>query len=104
MDHVIRSAYVKAAVQAPFFNSTQLIVFTLVLTYILSSSEDRLSTETIFMTMALIEPLRVVCTLFIPFAVQFGTEARVSVARIQVFIFRKQYLQNLVLNYKTCFS
>ena len=83
MNQLVRSAYVRAVVQAPFFNSNQLIVFTLVLSYSLTS-DGYLSTGTIFMTMALIEPLRLVCTMFIPFAVLFGTEARVTVSRIEV--------------------
>ena len=79
------SAFVKAVVQGPFFSSNQLIVFSLVMTYLHTmSSEHSLSTETIFITIALINPLRLVCTLFVPYSVQFGSEALVTVTRIQV--------------------
>ena len=80
-----RSAFTKAVVQGPFFSSNQLIVFSIVLCYIKTMSpEDTFTTENIFITIALINPLRLVCTLFMPYSVQFGSEALVTVCRIQV--------------------
>ena len=84
MNEVIKAAYVKSSVQAPFFNSNQLIVFTLLLCFVKSTPNFSLSSDVVFTVVALINPLRLVCTLFVPYAIQFGSETIVTLNRIQV--------------------
>ena len=67
---------------AVFFASTKLVAFVAFTVYLLADKE--LAAENIFITLGLLHPLRTNMTLFIPFAIQMLSEAKVTLSRVQV--------------------
>ena len=79
----MRSArYCQAFTLAPFFSSAKLIGYLTFLTFILSG--NAITAEIVFVTVALYNPVRLIMTLFIPFAVQIISETIVTINRLQV--------------------
>ena len=79
----MRSAsYVRASITSPFFASAKLIAFLTFLTFVLNGNV--LTAETVFVVIAVYNPVRLVMNLFVPMAFQFMAEASVSIQRLQV--------------------
>ena len=81
---VNRLAYARAVNMAVFFASTKLVAFVTFTVYLLTQTNKELATENIFITLGLLHPLRTNMTLFIPFAIQMLSEAKVTLSRVQV--------------------
>lgn len=75
-------SYIRGSIIGFFFSSAKLIVFLTFLAYIMSG--HALSSEKVFVTIALYQAIRLSTTLFIPFAIQFASETMVTVKRLQV--------------------
>ncbi|CAC5381267.1 ABCC4 [Mytilus coruscus] len=75
-------SYIRGSIIGFFFSSAKLIVFLTFLAYIMNG--HALSTEKVFVTIALYQAIRLSTTLFIPFAIQFASETKVTVERLQV--------------------
>ena len=84
MKQIKKAAYVKSAVRAPFFSSNQIIVFTILVCSVKLSTNFSMSSDVVFTVVALINPLRRLCTLCIPNAIQCGSETIITIQRIQV--------------------
>lgn len=78
------SSYVRGLILGPFFVSAKLIVFLTFVTYVMVGGQ--LTAEKVFVTVTLYQAIRLSMTLFIPFAVQFGSETVVTINRLKTFL------------------
>ncbi|XP_033761066.1 multidrug resistance-associated protein 4-like isoform X2 [Pecten maximus] len=76
--------YTRGFIVGPFFVSAKLIVFLTFVSYVLN--DGIMTAEKVFVTIALYQAIRLSATLFIPFAVQFSSETKVTTARLQKFL------------------
>lgn len=79
---VIRKvSYCRALNMSIFFTSNKIILLLIFLTYILSGKV--FTAEVVFVTVALMNNVRVIMTLFFPYAIALFSEMRISISRIQ---------------------
>ena len=81
MKRVQAGAYTRAAITAPFFSSAKIIAYLTFLPYVLLNRS--LTARTVFMVIALYNPVRLVMNLFMPTAIQFLFETKVTLQRLQ---------------------
>lgn len=83
-DKVKNLQYVRGLIVGPFFVSAKLIALAVFLTYSLGGGQ--MSPVIVFMTLALYQAVRLSTTLFVPFAITFMMETKVTLDRAQVSI------------------
>jgi len=83
---VKKAGYAKAMAMAPFFYVSKLITYFTFLTYILMGY--KLTAEVVFVTLCLYTPVRLVITYYVPLGAQWGSDALVSIDRMQA---RRRY-------------
>ncbi|KAK4317272.1 hypothetical protein Pmani_011632 [Petrolisthes manimaculis] len=81
---IMRTNYFRAINMSVFFTSSKVIVFLCLLTYILTG--NILTAEKVFVTISLINNVRLVMTLFFPFGIAMGSEMLVSCDRLEDFL------------------
>ena len=74
--------YLRGLIVAPFFVSAKLISLAVFLAYSLGGG--LMSPDRVFMTLALYQAIRLSTTLFMPFAITFSMEVKVTVTRLEV--------------------
>ena len=79
---IMQTNYYRAMNMALFFTAGKIIVFLALLAFVLMGNS--LTAEAVFVTTGLINNVRLVMTLFFPFAISFGSEAKISCKRLQV--------------------
>ena len=82
MDQLATAAYARAAILAPFFSSSKVMVFAFIVTYV--SSEGDFTAEMAFMVLAMYNSCRLTLNLFVPFAIQFMAESKITLERVKV--------------------
>lgn len=73
---------IRALILGPFLVSTKFVIFLTFVVFVYSGGT--MTAEKVFMTISLYQAVRLSTTLFIPFAFQFLSEARVTTNRLQV--------------------
>ncbi|XP_052782620.1 ATP-binding cassette sub-family C member 4-like isoform X3 [Mya arenaria] len=76
--------YLRGFILGPFFVSAKLIIFVVFLAYI--STGGVITSEKVFVAIGLFSAVRLACVLFMPFAVTFITDTRVTFERIKNFL------------------
>jgi ATP-binding cassette subfamily C (CFTR/MRP) protein 4 len=84
----MQAGYARALMNGQFFSSPKFIAFFTFLTYVLTG--NTLTAEVVFVTITLFNPVRFVLTVRLPLAIQFGSEAMVSVRRIEDFLLMEE--------------
>lgn len=74
--------YIRGLIVGPFFVSAKLISLAVFMAYSLGGGF--MSTEIVFVTLALYQAVRLSTTLFMPFAITFSMETKVTLKRIEV--------------------
>ncbi|WAR27474.1 MRP4-like protein [Mya arenaria] len=74
--------YLRGFILGPFFVSAKLIIFVVFLVYI--STGGVITSEKVFVAIGLFSAVRLACVLFMPFAVTFISDTRVTFERIKV--------------------
>ena len=82
MHRLLSVGQARALNMTPVFVSYKLLIFAPLLVYVLLGNP--LTTEVVFVTVAMMGPVRLLMTLFFPFAITFSAEAWTSAKRIQV--------------------
>ncbi|KAK3863657.1 hypothetical protein Pcinc_030600 [Petrolisthes cinctipes] len=81
---IMKTNYFRAINMSVFFTSSKVIVFLCLLTFILTG--NILTAEKVFVTISLINNVRLVMTLFFPFGIAMGSEMLVSCDRLEDFL------------------
>lgn len=81
-DQVRTLQYIRGLIVGPFFVSAKLISLAVFVAYSLSGGV--MSTDTVFVTLALYQAVRLATTLFVPFAITFISETKVTTKRLEV--------------------
>lgn len=82
---VIRKvAYCRAMNMSIFFTSSKVILLLTFLTFVLTG--NILTAENVFVTVSLMNAIRLIMTLFFPYAIALFAEMRISVSRLQKFM------------------
>uniref|UniRef100_A0A674MHW2 Cystic fibrosis transmembrane conductance regulator n=1 Tax=Takifugu rubripes TaxID=31033 RepID=A0A674MHW2_TAKRU len=82
---VMKSSYLRGLNMASFFCASKIIVFITFTLYVLLG--NTISASRVFVTVSLYSAVRLTVTLFFPNAIETLYESRVSIQRIQVFVF-----------------
>lgn len=77
-----RTAFLRGVNMALFFVSSKIMLFICFVVYIVL--EGDLTAELVFVTMALFNNLRTTMTLYFPYGISQGSEAYISISRLQV--------------------
>ncbi|XP_045127905.1 ATP-binding cassette sub-family C member 4-like isoform X2 [Portunus trituberculatus] len=81
---IMETNYYRAVNMSLFLTSSKVIIFVCLLTYVLT--DNVLTAEKVFVTSSLINNVRLVMTLFFPFAIAMGSETLISCKRLQEFL------------------
>ncbi|XP_050734387.1 ATP-binding cassette sub-family C member 4-like isoform X2 [Eriocheir sinensis] len=81
---IMETNYYRAVNMSLFLTSSKVIIFVSLLTFVLTG--NALTAEKVFVTSSLINNVRLVMTLFFPFAIAMGSETLISCKRIQEFL------------------
>ncbi|XP_064639147.1 ATP-binding cassette sub-family C member 4-like isoform X1 [Lineus longissimus] len=84
MKRVQSSSYAKACNLAPYFVSPKLFVFLTFVTYVFTG--HMLTAAKVFLVITLYNTVRLTMTLFLPFAIQFNGETKVTINRLEKFL------------------
>lgn len=76
------SNYIRALILGPFLVSTKFVIFLTFVVFVYTGGT--LTAEKVFVTISLYQAVRLSTTLFIPFAIQFISETRVTIKRLEV--------------------
>ncbi|XP_052217717.1 ATP-binding cassette sub-family C member 4-like isoform X4 [Dreissena polymorpha] len=76
--------YIRGLILGPFFVSVKLIAFLVYLAFVYSGGI--LTSERVFVSMALFQAVRLACVLFTPFAIQYISDSKVTFKRMQTFL------------------
>jgi len=79
---ILKASYMRALMFTPIFTSSKAVAYFTFLTFVLLGNE--LNAEVVFVSMSLFGPVRFAMTFCIPFAIQFGSEATVTISRLEV--------------------
>lgn len=74
--------YIRGLILGPFFVSVKLIVLVVFVTFVYTGGALR--SEIVFVAVALYQAVRLSTVLFMPFAIQFSSDANVTIRRIEV--------------------
>lgn len=88
----MKSSYLRGLNMASFFCASKIIVFVTFTLYVLLG--NTISASRVFVTVSLYSAVRLTVTLFFPNAIETLYESRVSIQRIQVFVFVDEMLPN----------
>lgn len=89
---VMKSSYLRGLNMASFFCASKIIVFVTFTLYVFLG--NTISASRVFVTVSLYSAVRLTVTLFFPNAIEKLFESRVSIRRIQVFVFLDTMLSN----------
>ncbi|XP_033761065.1 multidrug resistance-associated protein 4-like isoform X1 [Pecten maximus] len=81
---VKKSNFTRGLIVGPFFVSAKFIVFLTFVSYVLTGG--MMTSEKAFVTMSLYQAIRLTTVLFIPLAVQFSSETKVTIRRLKKFL------------------
>ncbi|GFN81907.1 multidrug resistance-associated protein 4 [Plakobranchus ocellatus] len=84
--HLRRTRHIQACIFAPFFPSAQVSIFLLFLTFTVTGKAEEMRSSTVFLTMGLLQAIRLCCALMVPLASQNLAEVLVVIKRIQNFL------------------
>ncbi|XP_022343366.2 ATP-binding cassette sub-family C member 4-like isoform X1 [Crassostrea virginica] len=85
---------IRALILGPFLVSTKFVIFLTFVVFVYSGGT--MTAEKVFMTISLYQAVRLSTTLFIPFAFQFLSEARVTTNRLQKFLLLEELDQGSI--------
>lgn len=91
---------IRALILGPFLVSTKFVIFLTFVVFVYTGGT--MTAEKVFMTISLYQAVRLSTTLFIPFAFQFLSEARVTTNRLQVSS-SLSFLSNVINSSLICF-
>jgi hypothetical protein len=78
----MHASYARALLFSPMFSSQKLIAFVTFLTYVLTGNV--MTAEIVFVTLSLFSPVRFAMTFCVPLGIQYGSEAVVTIRRLEV--------------------
>ena len=82
IDVIMSTNYFRAVNSTLFFTSSKLMVFFALLTFVLTGNV--LTAEAVFVTISLINNVRLSMTLYLPAAIAAGSETLITCRRLQV--------------------
>ena len=85
MREIRKLSFLRAGFMSFFFSSASLVSFVTMMTYVLAG--NRLTAQKVFTCVSLFNGSRLVMTLFFPIAVTLMNEGRVSLERMEVYLF-----------------
>lgn len=83
MKKLCQSGYTRGLILGPFFVSQKMIIFVTFLVFVLGEG-GMLTAERVYITVSIYKGIQLSTTLFIPLAVQFLAECRISIDRFKV--------------------
>ncbi|CAH1780700.1 unnamed protein product [Owenia fusiformis] len=95
----IRFGYhVTGCILGPFWASGQVISFFTFMTYVLLG--NHLTSEKIWVTIALLNPLRLVALLYVPYAVLLYAETNITIKRLETFLSQEEISENSAIQHE----
>ncbi|KAL5005221.1 hypothetical protein ScPMuIL_018677 [Solemya velum] len=85
MKKLCQSGYTRGLILGPFFVSQKMIIFVTFLVFVLGEG-GMLTAERVYITVSIYKGIQLSTTLFIPLAVQFLAECRISIDRFKKFL------------------
>lgn len=79
---IIKARYIQALILAPNFFSVKLILLLTFVTHVVIGKD--MTVVSVFVTIAMLQSIRVPLTVFVPFAIQNIAEMRITFTRLQV--------------------
>ena len=92
VNKIRRACFLKAINLSIFFVASRILVFVSFIVYVLLGNV--LTSEAVFVTMSLLNTLRLTMTLFFPQAIGYGAELKITCSRIQNFLMLEEMQTN----------